>query len=229
MRLHYLKHVPFENLATIADWAEDLGHAVSATELFSDQKPPDLSELDFLVVMGGPMGVHDTDEYKWLTMEKRFIEAALKAEKPILGICLGAQLIADVLGAKVQRNRHREIGWYPLTKVDGADGCAAGALFPERFFAFHWHGDTFDLPSGSVHLARSEGCENQAFFLPPYTIGLQFHLESNRASIDKLIRNCGDEMTPGDYVQDEAAIHNAWGRIASSNKLMRDILDFFPA
>ena len=225
MRLHYLQHVPFEDIAHIGVWAHDKNHSVSGTELFSGQPLPETSDFDFLVVMGGPMGVHDTREYEWMVREKRFIEQALNAQKPVLGICLGAQLIADVCGAKVHKNGYKEIGWHPLTRVDTAMPSPITNIVPDRFYAFHWHGDTFEIPEGAVHFAQNDGCANQAFFLPPCTLGLQFHLESTGESIDKLIQNCGNEMVAGLYVQTEQEIRSQGQRIEPSNRLMDDILD----
>jgi GMP synthase (glutamine-hydrolysing) len=225
MRIHYLQHVPFEGLGYIDAWARQQNHDVSATALFGGDPLPALDGFDLLVVMGGPMGVYDTDEYAWLTPEKRFIEQALGAGKKVLGICLGAQLMADVLGAKVYKNRHKEIGWHPVARAAGAQAPLLADLFPEQFFAFHWHGDTFDLPAGAVHLALSEACPHQAFFYPPAALGLQFHLESTRPSIEQLIAHCGHELVPGPYIQSAADIRAQAERIGPSNDRMRALLN----
>ncbi len=229
MRIHYLQHVPFEGLGHIDTWARQHGHPISATALFGGQPLPPLPAFDLLVVMGGPMGVYDTDAHPWLIHEKRFLEQALAAQKKILGICLGAQLLADVLGAKVYRNRHKEIGWHVVSRAAGAQGAPWTALFPESFFAFHWHGDTFDLPTGAVHLARSEACPHQAFFCPPGLLGLQFHLESTAESIDQLIANCGQELVPGPYIQNPVDIRGQGERIGPSNERMGAILNHLQA
>jgi GMP synthase (glutamine-hydrolysing) len=225
MRIHYLQHVPFEGLGYIAGWAEKTGHPVSRTRLFEGENPPDQDVFEMLVVMGGPMGVDDVSQYAWLTPEKRFIEQAIHAGKKVLGICLGAQLIAQVLGARVYKNKEKEIGWYPVTATEAAGRSAMGMIFPETFHAFHWHGDTFDLPSGAVHLAQSEACRHQAFSYGDNTLGLQFHLESTRESINLLVENCGDELIPGKYIQHEEMIREQSERIAPSNELMKSILE----
>ncbi|NNK01103.1 MAG: amidotransferase [Desulfatitalea sp.] len=226
MRVHYLQHVPFEGLGHIANWVQNRAHALSATPLYTDAALPDMHAFDFLVIMGGPMGVHDTPEHHWLTREKHFIESALKAGKKVLGICLGAQLIADVLGAKVYPNRHKEIGWHAVTRATDALGTRLESVIPDRFFAFHWHGDTFELPSGAVHLAQSDACRHQAFWHPPGAVGLQFHLESSRESIEALIRHCSHELVPAAYIQRPEEIRRRADLIAQSNALMRAILDF---
>jgi GMP synthase (glutamine-hydrolysing) len=201
MRVHWFQHVPFEGLAGIEPWLMSQGHVVTGTELFRGKQVPDTDRFDFLIVMGGPMSVHDESSFRWLRDEKRAIEKAFRAGKPVLGVCLGAQLIADVLGARVYRNRHKEIGWFPVELTD--QGVASGlfAACGRSFQAFHWHGDTFDIPRGALHLARSSACENQAFMYGKHVVGLQFHLDSTRESIRALIANCGDELVPGPYIQ----------------------------
>ena len=123
MRLHFIQHVPFEGIANIQGWAENQGCRISGTHLYRLEKLPGLDELDWLVVMGGPMNIYEDNEYPWLSAEKKFIGAAIEKGKIVLGICLGAQLIADVLGGQVVRNRYKEIGWFPVSL--GAEGLAS--------------------------------------------------------------------------------------------------------
>jgi GMP synthase-like glutamine amidotransferase len=227
MHIHYLQHVRFEGLGHIGQWAQAHGHSLSATALYDDEAPPPADAFDLLVIMGGPMGVYDTNDYAWLSGEKRFLEGVFRQAKPVLGICLGAQLMADVLGAKVYRNPHKEIGWHLLKRSEAAASSPLVDIFPEQFHAFHWHGDTFDLPSGALHLAQSEACRHQAFYYPPAAIGLQFHLESTEQSIEKLLTHCGHELVPAQYIQSAAAIRDQRQRIAPSNALMDQILNYF--
>ena len=227
MRIHYLQHVAFEGLGYIETWARKRGHGLKATALFGGQPLPPVDDFDLLVVMGGPMGVYDYADHAWLTQEKTFIEQVLRQGKKVLGICLGAQLIADVLGAKVFKNQHKEIGWHPVERVPDASNAPLADLIPDRCFAFHWHGDTFDLPAGTIHLAKSDACRHQAFFYPPGGLGLQFHLESTPKSIEALIAHCGHEMVPGPYIQSPAEIRGQSERIVASNELMGRILTYF--
>ncbi|MBI4444703.1 MAG: type 1 glutamine amidotransferase [Acidobacteria bacterium] len=200
MRIHYFQHVSFEGPAHIEAWARSRGHRVSSSRLDLSQPLPPLEEIDLLVILGGPMGVDDEKRFQWLAEEKRYLEHAVRSEKMILGVCLGAQLVARVLGARVFQNAHKEIGWFPLECVsDRAPGWPCG--MPERFDAFHWHGDTFDLPRGSVHLARSRACENQAFSYGPATLALQFHLEATAHSVSQLVDHCPQDLRPGAYTQ----------------------------
>ncbi|WP_457635935.1 type 1 glutamine amidotransferase [Persephonella sp.] len=228
MRIHYIQHVHFETPANIFRWAEERGHSIKGTKLFLNEKLPDMNEFDFLVIMGGPMGVYDEDKFPWLVEEKRFIEKAVKEGKKILGICLGAQLIADVLGAKVYKNRYKEIGWFPVYKTKEAEKSEIFEDFPESFTAFHWHGDTFDIPEGALHTVRSEACENQAFEYEGRIIGLQFHLETNKESAQALIQNSVEElMEKGDYIQSPEEILSKDRNFKEIEKLLTQMLDRF--
>ncbi len=186
MKLHYLQHVPFEGLGIIENWAVSNGFEISCTRLFADEKLPDIGSFDWLVVMGGPMGIYDHEAHPWLMAEKQLIKNTIDAGKTVLGICLGAQLIADVLGAKVYPGPQKEIGWFPLQ--------GSNPLLPETLTAFHWHGDTFEIPKGATHLASSAACKNQGFIYNGRVVGLQFHLETTPQSMEALIENCGDEL-----------------------------------
>jgi GMP synthase (glutamine-hydrolysing) len=229
MRVHYFQHVPFEGLGSIAEWLTDKGHVVTATQWWADGRPPSLDDVDWLIVMGGPMGVHDEYRHPWLVAEKRCIEGAIAAGRAVLGICLGAQLIADVLGARVYANGQKEIGWFPVRRTPAAAGHPLGMVFPESEEVFHWHGDTFDLPAGSVHLAASDACRNQAFVLGERVLALQFHLETTRGCADALVRQCRDELVAGPHVQSAADILARPGRFARINDLMRETLDAIAA
>jgi GMP synthase-like glutamine amidotransferase len=200
MRIHYIQHVPFEGPASIGQWAQDHGHHLTSTRVYEKPEFPGLDAFDWLIIMGGPMGVYDEAQYAWLTDEKKFVRNAIDDEKTVIGICLGAQLIAEVLGAKVFKNHFKEIGWFPVELTPAAATSILNFL-PDQFTAFHWHGDTFTLPEGAVHLARSQGCEHQAFLYKDRVLGLQFHLESTPQSVKDLADNCRDEIAPDTYIQ----------------------------
>ena len=203
-RAHCLQHVPFEGLGSIGPWLEAAGYAVTATRFFASPVLPDPREVNLVVAMGGPMSVNDERELPWLVEEKRFLREAIAAGKSVLGVCLGAQLIASALGARVYRNPVREIGWFPVQAA--ATGTRESFRFPDSTLAFHWHGETFDLPPGTVRLARSAACDNQAFRLGRSVIGLQFHLETTPASARELVENCRAELLSSAWVQSEAEI-----------------------
>jgi len=229
VKIHVLQHVPFEGPAAVGAWAESRGHALEATRFFAEGRLPGIADFDRLVVLGGPMNVYEEDIHPWLAREKQFIGEAVSAGKSVVGICLGAQLIAVVLGAKVRRNPHREIGWFPVTWTEQARRSPAFRDLPEQQATFHWHGDTFDLPEGAVHLARSEACENQAFLFRDRVLGLQFHLESTPESVRLLAENCGDELVPAPHVQTIGEVLSANREtFRKINETMSGILDRLP-
>src|SRR3972149_5577170 len=176
MRIHSLEHEPFEGLANIEVWAKKKGYIITRTLLFNNEELPEMNDFDWLVIMGGSMNVYEEEKYPWLREEKNLIAEAIASKKMILGVCLGAQLVADVLGGRVSKNRYNEIGWFPVTLTEEARNSSIFFNFPGTFTAFHWHGDTLRIPHGAKKIAQSEGCANQAFEYGK-TIGLQFHLE----------------------------------------------------
>jgi GMP synthase (glutamine-hydrolysing) len=186
MRIHWLQHVPFEDLGIIEQWAGAKAHNLSATRVYENGALPAKEEIDFLVIMGGPMSVWEEDKYPWLTRERRFIKDAIRENKTVLGICLGAQLIVDVLGARIYPSRHKEIGWFPIVPTDAARGSKIFSFLADPLTVFHWHGDTFDLPHGAIRMAESNGCQNQAYVFGSNVIGMQFHLEVTLDSVQTL-------------------------------------------
>ena len=225
MRAHYLQHVPFEGLGSIERWLQNAGHEISCTRLYHSEALPSPQDIDFLVVMGGPMSVNDEAEWPWLVQEKQFIKNTIEAGKPVLGICLGAQLIATAMGGEVFRNSVKEIGWFPVEAVR-PEG-ASCFCFPEEIEVFHWHGETFSLPAGAVHIARSKGCENQAFQIGKSVVGLQFHLETTSVSAQAIVEHCRDELVEGIYIQSEEEILSApEERYSSINMLMGSVLEY---
>lgn len=225
MRAHYFQHVPFEGLGSIEPWLKKAGYEITGTRFFEVAELPDLREIDFLVVMGGPMSVNDEDKFPWLVAEKKFIWDAIAKNKPVLGICLGAQLIASALGAKVYPNKVKEIGWFPVYGIKANDESVF--KFPESITVFHWHGETFDLPSGATHLAKSIACENQAFQVGTSVMALQFHLETTPKAAQKLVSNCREELSPAQYVQTEEEILSVGsGTFKSINHFMDKALSF---
>jgi len=197
--IHYLQHVPFEPLGSIEPWAKRNGHDVIGTHVYAGDVFPEQDTFDALMVMGGPMSVNDEDRHPWLRDEKVFIEKTLSEGKHVLGFCLGGQLIANAVGAKVAPTKHREIGWFPVQRT----ATAPDGLFPEEALMFHWHGERFDLPSGALHLASSERCDNQAFLLGPKVLAMQFHMEFTPEIVAGLAERLQDEVIEGGpYVQE---------------------------
>ncbi|HEU4428195.1 MAG TPA: type 1 glutamine amidotransferase [Myxococcota bacterium] len=225
MRVHVLQHAPFEGLGSIERWLARRRAQVATTRLYeSSARFPEVASFDFLVALGGPMSVNDEASHPWLAPEKRFIADAVRSGKRVLGICLGAQLLANALGAAVRSGAHKEIGWFDIR----AERQPPGALqLPEEESVFHWHGQMFDIPDGAVRLAESAGCKNQAFQLGAHVVGLQFHLEMTPRSVEAMIASCGSELAdPGLYVQSADVLRRAGPRrFARAQELMGGVLD----
>jgi GMP synthase-like glutamine amidotransferase len=199
LRIHCFQHIPFENLGYIAAWAQERGHHLSYTRFFERFELPDVAETDWLVILGGAMGCEDEDKFPWLAQEKAFIREAIAAGKTVLGICLGAQLLANCLGANVYPHTHQEIGFREITFTETAKQDALFEGIPEQMTIFQWHGDTFDLPPQATLLATSAVCENQAFRLGK-SIGLQFHWEATPVIIQDMVRHDGHELVEAPFI-----------------------------
>ena len=223
-RVHYIQHVPYEGIGYIDEWIRENSCKLSVTKMYEEHILPDLDTFDILVIMGGPMGAYDENIHPWLRGEKEFIRRAIDAGKSVLGICLGSQLIADVLGARVYLAKEKEIGWWPVTFTDH---------FAQKLFGseekipmvFQWHGDTFDLPENTKLLASSDVCPNQAFLYKENVLALQFHFEATEESCNDIIDNGYDELSEGRYIQSKGNIISGFRHIPSSNRMLKTILD----
>jgi len=225
MHVHFLQHVPFEGAGSIASWVERRKARATWTRMYEGEKLPPLDKADLLILLGGPMSVNDTGRYSWLVGEKEYLRDAIAWGGRVLGICLGAQLIASALGARVYQSRTKEIGWFA---VEGLTAPGLSFPFPPSFLAFHWHGETFDLPQGALQLARSKDCDQQAFQVGRNVLGLQFHLEATPESVQALIDNCGNDLKGGP--QAEAEVREIeQSRYAFINAIMDRVLDYMVA
>ena len=225
MKIHYLQHVSFEGLGSIEQELQIRGHKVSRTRLYLDEPFPQMDQFDWLIVMGGPMGVYDENQFPWIKKEKAFIKAAIDAEKILLGICLGAQFIADALGAKVIKNRAKEIGWFPLHINEEMNLSCLGNFITDGLEVFHWHGDTFEIPKGAVRLASSEACTNQGFIYHDRVVGFQFHLETTLESAALLIEHGSNDLDGTHYVQTENEMLEDGNKFTEINRVMKKVLD----
>ena len=207
LRCLCLEHVPEEGPAAIAAGLAALGATLERRRLCEDPRLPEHHDgYDLLLVMGGPMGVHDIGEHPWLAAELAFIRAALARGRRVFGVCLGAQLLARALGAAVRPNAHQEIGWSPVRLTPEFRAAPAGRGLPERLPALHWHRDTFDLPAGAVPVGASGGCANQGFLHGEQALGLQFHLEIGPRELPGLLSAFAEQLAPDRFVQDAATL-----------------------
>lgn len=174
-----LRHVPHEHPGRLGPALQARGFHTRTIDFFADAHArPSLDAVAALLVMGGPMNVDEATRYPFLATGVRLIERALAQSLPVLGICLGSQLLAKALGARVYPNARKEIGWYPIFPTPAARDDLLLQPFHPRETVFHWHGDTFDLPAGAVLLVRSAVCQHQAFRYGTTAYGVQFHVET---------------------------------------------------
>ena len=226
-RFFSIEHVPQEGVGTISAYIRDLGGQLIRHRQYQKQ-PLSIShdDYDVLVAMGGPMGVHDGDQHSWLDHELRFIREAIDQGKHVLGVCLGAQMIAKALGAEVRKNPCTEIGWFPILMEDAFLDTRLGRGLNRQVDVLHWHGDTFATPPGAMRIASSEACANQGFLYEGRVLGLQFHLEMGKEEVDVMIEHFKDELVPEKFVQDGEEIRARTAECAMpARQVMFSILD----
>jgi GMP synthase (glutamine-hydrolysing) len=225
LRIHCFQHVIHEGLGSIEEWIALNGHSLTSTNFFKGEKLPETSDIDWLIVMGGPMNVDDEEQFPWLADEKKFIRKVIDTGKTVVGICLGSQLVSSALGARVYRNREKEIGWFDIELTPGAQSGKFFFGMGGRIKVFHWHGDTFDLPENAIHLAYSEACKNQAYIYKDKVLALQFHLELTQNSLKKMIDFGSKELNSGKYVQTEQELLKYSQLIDENRKILFTLLN----
>lgn len=223
--IHTLMHVPYEGLGCIENWTKIKNYQVSYTKFYEDITFPDISDIDMLIIMGGPMSVYEELQFPWLIQEKTFIKSVIEAGKTVLGICLGSQLLAEVLGAKVYPNHVKEIGWFDIQKTYSGKSNSILSDVDEQFKVFHWHGDTYDIPPHCEHLFQTPNCRNQAFLYNNKVLGLQFHFEVTESTLTGMVENGKNELKKSETVQSAEEILSTTGYINNNNKMMYSILD----
>lgn len=227
MRLHLLEHDPIDMSCTnMTRWAKERGHTVQHTYLCSNETLPDMDNFDWVMIMGGSPHAWEGEKHPWLALEKAFISDALERDKFILGVCFGAQLLAEALGGAVTPNRHREIGWHEVAvTTEGRDGFLFRNI-QKRFMTFHWHSDHFSIPHGCIRLASSETTPNQAFIMEGKpVVGFQFHPEYSREMVTRFAHDSGHEWYPGPFVPGKDAILEQTRAMPDTYWLMAALLD----
>lgn len=206
----------------MAPWFEAKAYELTTTMVYLGEPIPTVDDFDWLLIMGGGMSVYEEEKYPWLVTEKQLIRDAIAAGKKVLGICLGGQLIASAMGAKVYPNDQQEIGWHDVTKTDSlATWC------PDSFKPLSWHGDRFDLPDSAISFASSVITPHQGFCLSDKVWALQFHLEAITDSVPDFYAVTG-KMPEGDYVQAvEQMIEDNY--VVESKSIMHTLLDVIDA
>lgn len=232
MRIHCLQHLENDTLGNIGTWITRKGYRLTKTLPYEESLFPDPEEFDLLLIMGGTMSVYQEEEFPWLKPEKQFVRKAIETGIPVLGSCFGAQMIADVLGGRVTKNRYKEIGWHTVRAMGEKNrneirsSKLPPCMFPE-FTGFMWHGDTFEIPVGATKLFESEACPNQGFIYNGKVLGMQFHPEADRQWVRDIIKDSRYELVPGKYIQSEKEICGQESFFESSMSLAFSLMDWF--
>ena len=227
MKLQIIQHVDFEGPGAVLDWAREREVSVGITRILQGEQPPSLQETDGLVVLGGPMNLSAPQKNPLLEKERAFLREFLATGKKILGICLGAQLLAQLLGAGVFRNSEKEIGWFPVQKNAFAKHPLLDLYAENTLPAFHWHGDTFSLPEGGIPLFSSEATRLQAFVWNNQVFALQFHWEVKPENVRLLLENAAERPEGRHpFVQSPQIMTADASLFSESQKNLYRLLDF---
>jgi GMP synthase-like glutamine amidotransferase len=222
MKIAILQHMPHEDPGALTAWIRSRAHQAETWSLYTNPALPAPDEFDGLIVLGGGMSVHDGERHAWLAPERALIRAALASGKRVVGICLGAQQLAHALGADVVPNAEREVGFWPIRRVDEV------LPLPAEVPACHWHGETFELPVGARLLAESEACQNQAFVTEDgLGLGLQCHLEATPDWVDACCTHDAGYLVPGRWMQDAARLRAEQNAYGPMHAALFDLLDAF--
>jgi len=219
-------HVPFEGPGLIADWIREKNHSLDYTRFYEDDFLPAASEIDMLVIMGGPMDVFDFHIHPWMQDEIEWVAEFIKTRKPVLGICLGAQIIAASLGVDVCPGKEKEIGWHNLQFLPSLGDFRIWKDLPGTRKVFHWHRDTFPIPKGATCIASSQAFPNQGFIYNKQVLALQFHLEVTPQSVKDLVEHCRNELVPGPYIQTEKEIMGRSNYYETNRELLFQLLEY---
>ena len=225
MHLHYFQHNHFEDLGYIGDWAKSHNFTTSVTRFDLNPNLPSLEDFDWLVVMGGAMGVNDSDKYPWILKEIEFIKEVIRSGKTVIGVCLGSQLIASALGARVYKNAEPEMGFWPITFTADAQRDNVFRHFPANLTVMHFHFDTYELPEGAIAMAESTITPIEAFRFGNNVFALQFHSELTESNTPIFIRELTHEIVPGKLVQQPAEMLQNISYCRINNKVFEKVLD----
>jgi GMP synthase (glutamine-hydrolysing) len=210
----------------MADWITEAGHRLRYIRFYNGDDLPEADSVDMLIIMGGPMDVFDYHVHPWLGDEIEWVKEFILSGKPVLGICLGAQIIAAALGEEVYPGPHKEIGWHNLEFFPALGDFKICKDLPDTRKVFHWHGDTFYIPVGAVRIAASQAFPNQGFIYDKKVIALQFHLEMTPESVKELVENCRDELVEGPYIQNEQKILSEQNYFKTNQEVLYQFLDY---
>ncbi len=226
LNIHCFMHVPFEGPGAILRWIKRHHHQLEFTRFYKGDPLPEADPIDLLVMMGGPMNVYDFHVHPWMQEEIEWVTAFIGSRKPLIGICLGAQIIATSLGSEVLPGEQREIGWHNLHFLPALGDYRICRELPSSRKVFHWHGDTFQIPAGATRIAESQAFASQGFIYDGRVVAFQFHLEVTPEGVRKLTENCRDDLVPGPYIQTGKEILEEKRFFRENQELMFRFLDY---
>lgn len=223
MRIQYIIHADFEPPGIIEEWAKQNNFEENFCRPFAGETVPNSNEYDLLIIMGGPQSPLNTDEAPYLKDEIILIKKTIHAGIPILGFCLGAQLIGEALGARTEKSPNKEVGVFPIELTE--EGCKDPLLknLPKQFLVVHWHNDMPGITTEAKILAASRGCPRQIIRYSPLIYGFQCHLEPTKKNIETMIEYCPNDLTPGKFIQSSEELLN--NNFTLINKIMIEILN----
>ena len=224
MRVHLIEHMNLLGRGSIQEWLTITGQLVTSTRLHQGEHLPDPSEFDLVILLGGIMSVYEENKHPWLKTEKKWLKSVIDSGKHVLGICLGAQLIASALGADVQRHTYSEAGWWPVAFHPHArkHPFLRDVVIPEAFFQFHQ--DTFALPDKAVLLAGSMACTRQMFSISNRVLGLQFHPELTPESVQYIAEHLQPSLKEGPFIQSSDAMLSSRHNCQASKQFLFSML-----
>lgn len=222
-------HVPFEGPGIIPEWARAKAYKLEYVRLYQGDPLPEAEEVDLLIIMGGPMNVFDFHIHAWMEDEIEWVKDFIALDRPVLGICLGAQIIAASLGEEVYPGPDKEIGWFNLQFFPSLGDFKIFRDLPGAHKVFHWHGDTFNIPEGATRIAASQAFPNQGFIYNNKVIALQFHLEVTPESLRELVENCREELVKAPHVQTEKEILSEQKYFQTNQEILFQFLDYLSA
>ncbi|HIG78939.1 MAG TPA: type 1 glutamine amidotransferase [Cycloclasticus sp.] len=224
MKIHVLHHVYLPIKHGITAFLDASPHDVSHTQLYEEHSFPAISDIDWLIIMGGPMSTNDEKTLPWLTAEKAFIKSVIEAGKTVFGICLGAQLIADALGARVTTMEYPEFGWHSVSPSPDIENTLLADVFNQDLTFFHSHGDMFDIPMGAKKIGASQACPNQGFTYKNHVIAIQFHPEITAELADLFTAHRDKVWQKSPFCQFEHSTDQDNPLFHSSSKLINSIM-----
>lgn len=224
MKMLIITHASFEKPGSILTWAEKHNHTINEVKPYLGEMIPDVSSYDFIVVMGGPQSPLEIDKAPYLLDEITAIKEAIKLNKRLVGVCLGAQLIGEALGAKTERSPNREIGCYPLEMLEAANNDPVFGTMPKLLDVMHWHSDMPGIAEGATLIAKSAGCPRQIYRYGDRIYGFQCHFELTKTLVTSMIESCPDDLKPAQYVMTKEQLMNI--NYAEINARMDSVLDY---